>query len=202
MQLDKYSNLDPYTNKDGVLKNKLNITDENILEKKERNITWFRSIELTQKPINGKFDLNHLQKIHYHLFQDIYSWAGKIRTVDISKGKSRFCSHRFIQSYCKKIANNLKKQNFLSNLSPQEFCHQAAYFLGEYNAVHPFREGNGRTIRYMIEQLANQNNYTIHWENMTKEEMIHASEVSTIQGDNSLLEQMLLTNIEIKNNCY
>ncbi|MBR5676365.1 MAG: Fic family protein [Neisseriaceae bacterium] len=198
MRLDKYSGIDPYTDKNGVLINKLNIADEKILEKQERNLSWFRSIELKQKPINGKFDLAHLQKIHHHLFQDIYAWAGKIRTVDISKGESRFCSCRLIQSYCKKIANELKKRDFLSNLSPQEFCHQAAYFLGEYNAVHPFREGNGRAIREMIEQLAQQNGYSFHWENMTQDEMIYASEISTVKGDNALLEAMLWKNIEKK----
>ena len=196
MRLDKYSGIDPYTDNNGVLINKLNITDEKILEKQERNLSWFRSIELKQKPINGKFDLVHLQKIHRHLFQDIYTWASKIRTVDISKGKSRFCNHRLIQSYCKKISNELKKRDFLSNLSPQEFCHQAAYFLGEYNAVHPFREGNGRAIREMLEQLAQQNGYSFHWENMTQDAMIEASEISTIKGDNSLLEIMLWKNIE------
>ncbi|MBR3482540.1 MAG: Fic family protein [Neisseriaceae bacterium] len=198
MRLDKYSGIDPYTDNNGVLINKLNITDEKILEKQERNLSWFRSIELKQKPINGKFDLVHLQKIHRHLFQDIYTWAGKIRTVDISKGKSRFCNHRLIQSYCKKISNELKKRDFLSNLSPQEFCHQAAYFLGEYNAVHPFREGNGRAIREMLEQLAQQNGYSFHWENMTQATMIEASEISTVQGNNALLETMLWNNIEKK----
>ena len=92
----------------------------------------------------------------------------------------------------------MKKRDFLSNLSPQEFCHQAAYFLGEYNAVHPFREGNGRAIREMIEQLAQQNGYSFHWENMTQDEMIYASEISTVKGDNALLEAMLWKNIEKK----
>ena len=198
MRLDKYSSIDPYTDNHGVLINKLNIADEKILEKQERNLSWFRSIELKQKPINGKFDLLHLQKIHRHLFQDIYAWAGKIRTVDISKGNSRFCNHRLIQSYCTKIAHELKKQDFLSNLSLPEFCHQAAYFLGEYNAVHPFREGNGRAIREMLEQLAQQNGYSFHWENMTQDAMIEASEISTVKGDNTLLEIMLRKNIDKK----
>ncbi|MBR0129024.1 MAG: Fic family protein [Neisseriaceae bacterium] len=198
MRLDKYSSIDPYTDNHGVLINKLNIADEKILEKQERNLSWFRSIELKQKPINGKFDLLHLQKIHRHLFQDIYAWAGKIRTIDISKGNSRFCNHCLIQSYCTKIAHELKKQDFLSNLSVPEFCHQAAYFLGEYNAVHPFRESNGRAIREMLEQLAQQNGYSFHWENMTQDAMIEASEISTVKGDNTLLEIMLRKNIDKK----
>ena len=197
MRLDKYSGIDPYTYPNGVLKNKHHIQDEKLLEELERITVATRIIQLRENPIKGKFDLAHLRKIHRHLFQDIYDWAGKIRTVDISKGDSRFCSYHLIQSYCETIAKKFKQQQWSKNISPEQFSEQAAYFLGEYNAVHPFREGNGRAIREMIGQLAKQNGYDIHWENITQEQMIKASEVSTTLGNNQLLKQLILENIQV-----
>ena len=198
MRLDKYSGIDPYTYPNGVLKNKHHIQDEKLLEELERTTVAIRIIQLRENPIKGKFDLAHLRKIHHHLFQDIYDWAGKTRTVDISKGDSRFCSYHLIQSYSETIAKKFKQQQWSKNISPEQFSEQAAYFLGEYNAVHPFREGNGRAIREMIGQLAKQNGYDIHWENITQEQMIKASEVSTTLGNNQLLKQLILENIQIR----
>lgn len=197
MRLDKYSGIDPYTYPNGVLKNKHHIQDEKLLKELERITVATRIVQLRENPIKGNFDLAHLRKIHRHLFQDIYDWAGKIRTVDISKGNSRFCSYHLIQSYSEMIAKKFKQQQW-QDIAPEQFSEQSAYFLGEYNAVHPFREGNGRVIREMIGQLAKQNGYIIHWENITQDEMIKASEVSTTLGNNQLLKQLILENIQIR----
>ena len=197
MRLDKYSGIDPYTYPNGVLKNKHHIQDEKLLEELERITVATRIVQLRENPIKGNFDLAHLRKIHRHLFQDIYDWAGKIRTVDISKGNSRFCSYHLIQSYSETIAKKFKQQQW-QDIAPKQFSEQSAYFLGEYNAVHPFREGNGRVIREMIGQLAKQNGYDIHWENITQEQMIKASEVSTTLGNNQLLKQLILENIQVR----
>ena len=195
MRLDKYSGIDPYTYPNGVLKNKHYIQDEKLLEELERITVATRIVQLRENPIKGNFDLAHLRKIHRHLFQDIYDWAGKIRTVDISKGNSRFCSYHLIQSYSETIAKKFKQQQW-QNIAPKQFSEQSAYFLGEYNAVHPFREGNGRVIREMIGQLAKQNGYIIHWENITQDEMIKASEISTTLGNNQLLEKLIAKNLQ------
>ena len=195
MRLDKYSGIDPYTYPNGVLKNKHHIQDEKLLEELERITIATRIVQLRENPIKGNFDLAHLRKIHRHLFQDIYDWAGKIRTVDISKGNSRFCSYHLIQSYSETIAKKFKQQQW-QDIAPEQFSKQSAYFLGEYNAVHPFREGNGRVIREMIGQLAKQNGYIIHWENITQDEMIKASEISTTLGNNQLLEKLIAKNLQ------
>lgn len=197
MRLDKYSGIDPYTYPNGVLKNKHHIQDEKLLEQLERTTVAVRIDQLKTNPIKGNFDLTHLQKIHRHLFQDIYDWAGEIRRVDISKGNSRFCSYHLIQSYSETIAKKFQQLQW-KNISPEQFSHQMAYFLGEYNAIHPFREGNGRAIREMIGQLVKQNGYIIHWENMTQNEMIKASEISTLKGDNQFLEKLILENIQVR----
>ncbi len=133
--------LDPET---GVLRNRLGITDESELEKAEASFVAWRSYELSQKPIAGHFDLAHLQAIHRHLFGDVYDWAGEIRTIDLSKGNSYFANHARIVGAASPIFEKLAKEQSLKGLDTAAFSERAAYYLGEINALHPFREGNGR----------------------------------------------------------
>ena len=96
-----------------VLVNKLDIRDPNKLQIFERKLTMLRLLELIDKPIEGKFDLKHLQAIHAYIFQDVYDWAGKIRTVDIAKGNT-FCNVRFISSQADVIFSKLKEEYYLA----------------------------------------------------------------------------------------
>ena len=100
-----------YPNSD-VLVNKLDIRDPNKLQIFERKLTMRRLLELIDKPIEGKFDFKHLQAIHAYIFQDVYDWAGKIRTVDIAKGNT-FCNVRFISSQADVIFSKLKEEYYL-----------------------------------------------------------------------------------------
>ena len=79
-----------------VLKNKLNITDVRELSGAEKELTAIRLYELQENPIKGKFDFAHLRAIHKYIFQDLYQWAGKIRTVEIGKG-NLFCATALFQ---------------------------------------------------------------------------------------------------------
>ena len=88
-----------------VLKNKAGITDQDQLDEYEGDFTAIRLLELTQNPVEGSFDLTHLCKIHQYLFQDVYEWAGEVRSVDIIRGESRFC---FLKK--KDSAQNLLKK--------------------------------------------------------------------------------------------
>ncbi len=74
----------------------MKIRDREKLQQVERQLTMLRILELIDKPIYGNFDLQHLKQIHWYIFQDIYSWAGEIRKVDIAKG-NMFCNVRFIE---------------------------------------------------------------------------------------------------------
>ena len=96
----------PNTN---ILVNKLNIRDKNDLFEAEKELTFIRLQELQSEPIKGKFDFDHLLKIHWYIFQDIYEWAGKVRTVEIGKG-NLFCTTRCIQSYAESVFNKYYKQ--------------------------------------------------------------------------------------------
>lgn len=80
---------DPYVYKGSkVLKNKLNVKDATKAQELENRLSFYRIKELIEKPLAGKFDYQHLQAIHRHIFQDIYEWAGKPRTINISKAES------------------------------------------------------------------------------------------------------------------
>lgn len=160
-----------------VLVNKLDIRDPNKLQIFERKLTMLRLLELIDKPIEGKFDLKHLQAIHAYIFQDVYDWEEKIRTVDIAKGNT-FCNVRFISSQADVIFSKLKEEYYLAGLEEYMFTKRLAYYFSEINALHPFREGNGRSQREFIRSLALKNGYLIYFEKASKEEMLIASKKS------------------------
>ena len=160
-----------------ILINKLDIRDLDKLHIFERKLTMLRLLELLDKPINGKFDFKHLQAIHAYIFQDVYDWAGKVRTVDIAKG-NMFCNVRFISSQADVIFSGLKEEHYLAGLDEDMFIKRLAYYFSEINALHPFREGNGRSQREFIRSLALKNGYLIYFDRVSEEEMLLASQKS------------------------
>jgi len=154
-----------------VLKNKAGITDQDQLDEYEGDFTAIRLLELTQNPVEGSFDLAHLCKIHQYLFQDVYEWAGEVRTVDIIRGDSRFCNVRHIQSYSNTVFSALAAEKYLVNLEPKVFANRLAHYLSEINAIHPFREGNGRVQRLFISQLAKQTGYSLDYSALDQAEL-------------------------------
>ncbi len=195
MRMSQYSNRDHYTDPEtGVLKNRLGIILESELEKAEADFAGARSYELVQKPIKGSFDLNHLKAIHKYLFQDLYEWAGECREIDITKGGSSFARFMFIQSAAKAVFDELAKEKYLSGIGKADFCARAAHYLGEINALHPFREGNGRAQREFISQLAYKNRYYIEWKNISQDEMVQAS-IESFKGNTSKFVAMIRSNI-------
>jgi len=165
-----------------VLKNRLGITDEATLETTEAQFVAQRSHELVQDPIPGAFDLPHLQAIHRHLFGDLYEWAGHLRTVDVIKDTSRFAHHAYLERAAGTIFRELAQENYLRGLEPAAFSRRAAHYLAELNALHPFREGNGRAQREFLSQLAREHDYAIAWEHITQADMLDASRRS-FSGD-------------------
>lgn len=174
-----------------VLINKLNIRNNEILHEAERDYSSVRQAELSNKSVTGDFSLQHLCSIHKHLFQDIYTWAGKIRTVDISKG-TVFCLVQFIDAQFEDLYKKLKMENFLTDITDKkEMSVRLAFYLGELNMIHPFREGNGRTQRVYIEQLCQINGrFEMDFTEVTKEEMLEAS-VQSANESNDLMEKLI-----------
>ena len=154
-----------------VLKNKAGITDQDQLDEYEGDFTAIRLLELTQNPVEGSFDLTHLCKIHQYLFQDVYEWAGEVRSVDIIRGESRFCNVRHIQSYSNTVFSAIATEKYLVNLEPKVFSNRLAHYLSEINAIHPFREGNGRVQRLFISQLAEHAGYSLDYSALDQAEL-------------------------------
>ncbi|MFT4106607.1 MAG: Fic family protein [Lacrimispora sp.] len=157
-----------------VLKNRLNIRDQERLYEAEKKLVMFRLNDLLESPVNGKFDFKHLQLIHKCLFQDVYSWAGKVRTVDIAKS-NLFCKVQFINMQAQDIFDKLREERYLAGLPKDEFIKKISYYFSEINALHPFREGNGRTQREFIRQLALYNGYMLYFARTSESEMLEAS---------------------------
>ena len=173
-----------------VLKNKAGITDQDLLDEYEGDFTAIRLLELTQNPIQGSFDLAHLCKIHSYLFQDVYEWAGEVRSVDIIRGDSRFCNVRQIQSYSHTIFSALSAEKYLVNLEPTVFANRLAHYLSEVNAIHPFREGNGRVQRLFISQLAEHAGYSLDYSALDQAELYPVMQASFL-GDERPLSELI-----------
>jgi cell filamentation protein len=136
--------------------------------------------------LKGRFDLAHLQALHSYLFGDVYEWAGQLRTMDISKGGNRFAHCAHIESAVAAIFAQLAKEKHLAGLGSDAFSDRAAYYLGELNAIHPFREGNGRAQREFISHLAQANGFYIAWEDISQADLLAAT-IQSFHGDTAKL---------------
>jgi cell filamentation protein, protein adenylyltransferase len=193
--MSRYSESDPYLDAaTGVLRNRLHIADEATLEQTEAAFVATRSYELSQAPLKGRFDLAHLQAIHRRLFGDVYEWAGQLRTIDISKGGNRFAHYAHIESAAAAIFQQLAKEHLLTGLDAAAFSDRAAHYLGELNALHPFREGNGRAQREFISHLAQANGYDIVWENISQADMLDAA-IQSFSGNTAKLARLIRENL-------
>ena len=193
--MSKYGGEDTIYMNGGVFKNKLSIQDSELLKTAEKEFSAVRAQNLLLQPITGNFDLAHLQTIHRKLFGNVYDWAGEIRRIDISKGNTRFANFAFIENESRKLLEKLRNENYLQGLDKDKFAERVAYYLGELNVLHPFREGNGRTLRLFMTQLAMKNGLQIHWQNISAEQMIQAC-IQAYHVDSSLLARLILENLE------
>lgn len=188
----RYDASDDYTYPDSdVLINKPGLRDQAALDAFEADATAIRLLQLSQQPLPGRFDLAHLCAIHRHLFQDVYLWAGQLRTVDISKGGSRFANCRQLESYLGRQLGCLASENWLRGLPPERFVERMAWLMGEINATHPFRDGNGRAQRAFCAQLAEDAGYFIDFSETTGDEMI-AAMIANFRGSDRELVALLM----------
>ena len=163
-----------------VLRNLFDLRNEVDLARAEAKITVLRLDQLRQRPVSGKFDLDHLQRIHRHIFRDVYLWAGELRTVSMSKGESLFCRHEFIAAEGERIFAQLRGENSLRGQAKDLFCERLAFYFGEINALHPFREGNGRAQRVLLESIAKQAGYDLDFKMVSSEAMGRISRAAQV----------------------
>lgn len=185
-----------------ITKNKLGISDYKEFENASKNLTMIRAHSLIKNPIKGKFDYKHLKAIHKYLFQDVFSWAGLDRFElglysPMFKGDSMFCIGSYILNEANRIFNNLIKKNYFKGLDINDFAINLAEFIGDLNALHPFREGNGRSERIFINELAKNAGFNLDLGLISQKDTINAS-IKAMDCDFSLYENLIKEMLENK----
>ena len=168
------------------LVNKLSIRDEEKLAEIEAQITFAKAVMLEASPIDGDFGFEHFKKIHEFLFCDLYEWAGQVRTVNISKKRTKFLDAGEIEAIGTKSFARVKK-GYFKDLPFDEFSKRIAEFFNDVNCIHPFREGNGRTQRIYFAHLIRHYGYDINFADVDTDELLFA----TIQASSGVMDFLI-----------
>ena len=194
---NSYHYLDPdfkYTNKNGLLNNLANIEDEKVLLAFESLKVAKRVEELTENPFKIT-DSHSLLKIHHHLFQDVYEWAGQVRTINISKdGKPFFNGERF-QNGFKYVDTLISEYRNIKKSNRMELAKKLAEILDNVNYLHPFREGNGRTQREFLRLLALEKGLPLNLNPPDDNDIYNRYMEGTIDSDLEILSKLILEQI-------
>lgn len=156
-----------------VLVNRLGIRDQAVLQLVERDLSADRQAQILSRPcieLNG-FGLDTLSRLHRHLFQDVYDWAGKVRTIDISKGGTAFEPTGNIRGKMAELKRYVRENDHFRGMADGERICALAVVHNHINSLHPFREGNGRTTRLFMQLLASRSGWTIEWDACDKKEL-------------------------------
>jgi len=182
-----YSYTDPNT---GVLRNLVDITDPDDLLFFESTAVTKRAKELALKPVIIKYSETLLQ-IHRYLFQDIYKWAGQVRTVEISKGGKQFFPLSHFNKAFSYINNLINEYRIIEKGDNIKTAEKLAEILDNVNYLHPFREGNGRTQREFIRTLALEKGYNLNLNPPDNIDIFERYMSGTIDGDVSKLAGLI-----------
>ena len=179
-----------YTDAHGVYRNKLGITDAAELKRIEYNITAARGDEILFQNALGhpnRHDLKRLQAIHHHLFQDVYEWAGKLRTVPSSKRLdsstvSVFANPETFAPKWQELENKTAAFALARNLTAKQKLDALVEIFIEANHVHPFPEGNGRSLQVFMRELARDQGVALDYTKTSAREWNRASAISGVHG--------------------
>lgn len=174
-----------------VLKNKLNIRDRDELKQAEEEITALKQYMLMESPIKGRFTKTQLINIHRFLFEDIYPFAGHIRREQISKGNTMFFPPHLINQELDKVFSKLHNDNMLHETDRKCQIERLSYIMSELNIIHPFREGNGRSIRELIRCMALHYGFSLDWSRVDRDTMLN-------EAVRSVVDSMAFSNIIMK----
>jgi cell filamentation protein len=170
-----------------VLKNKLGIKDAEELAAFEAEMSNLQA----QIPIQvTALDYEFYRALHRHLFSEVYDWAGEPRKIRIGKGGNWFCFPENIDAEMNKLFQSLVGKNELRGLGAAEFAKQAAHFMAELNAIHPFREGNGRTQLSFLELLADRAGHPLDMDRMDPAAVLEAM-IESFAGSEGNLENII-----------
>ena len=172
------------------LVNYFNIKDKAELRQCEHFFVNIRTAQLFLMPMESEFTFSYLVFVHSHLFGDIYPSAGVLRTKDASKRKD-FCRPQYIERYSQELFSRLSRDNYLRNIEDDaDFANDLAFYMGEAEALHPFRDGNGRAVRFFFNRLVSRTGRKLHWAGCDADRMLEAS-IAAIDGDYQALVNVL-----------
>lgn len=179
---------DPYSYKGtAVLKSRLGIRNQDELDEFEAEATAQRFSE----PLpSGRYSVAHYCAIHRHIFGDVYRWAGQFRTVRIGKGGSMFAYPEYIPGEMRRVFGDLRQASYLRGLSAADYANQAAHFLAELNAIHPFRDGNGRTQLAFMAILSDAAGHPLNIDALEPEPFLQAM-IASFRGNERPLQLQL-----------
>ena len=177
-----------------ILINKFDIRDEEKLSQIESVISSARYAEWLNAPQATTFDFDHYKAIHRFLFSDLYEWAGEVRTVNISRKGTQFTPAENIESQAQLIFERLRCCNYFKDLPHDEFVEEIVDFYCVTNALHPFREGNGRAQRVFLTQLIRNAGYEINFADMDTDLLMIAT-IQSAQGVTDLLKHIFSESI-------
>lgn len=167
--------------------NLLGIRSLEDLKEAEAFVFALRAAEIDPDYRMTSFTERNFKQLHYHLFKDIYAFAGKYRDVQLTKGNTRFCQAQFIKEYAKQLFVEFNEEPAWESV--ETAAARLAYFKSELNMLHPFREGNGRTIRMYLRAYALSKGVDWQFEQMDRDTYIHAMIASVT--DNEALTQVI-----------
>lgn len=186
--------VDPYLDPEtGLLRNRLGARTQAALDKAESGLSLARMMGLFEHAVKPTGDLQELREIHRYLFQDVYDWAGDLRTVDIRKnveGAQFFLPVSMIGRAAGYIAGELRDDNQLRGMSRDQFVDRLAYHYDQVNYLHPFREGNGRTQRVFWNRVARDAGWQIDWRTVHGATNDQASRAASDHQDFGPLREM------------
>lgn len=193
--MNEDAGIDPYlipgTN---VLRNKVNAHGEQELADAENDLVNARYSKLSIVPLAAEGAVKQLQWIHHYLFQDVYEWAGRIRTIDMSKGGgSVFQPLQLFPTGVQYAESTLQADRMLQGLDRGRFIERLAVNFDNFNTLHPFREGNGRTQRVFWTLVARDAGWGLDWSQVSKRENDIASFIAHENVDYHLLTRMFET---------
>ncbi|MBF6354025.1 Fic family protein [Nocardia higoensis] len=169
-----------------ILSNRVGAVTAEELQDAENDLVEARVIELREAPdllSDRSYDLAYLKAIHYQLFQDVYVWAGQVRTVGIEKGDESFCPPNSISQPMNHVAAEIHRLEQLEAVPEAELARTVAYLYDYVNFAHPFREGNGRSTREFFDLLLSERGAGLDWEKTDLVELHGACHAARAESD-------------------
>ena len=178
-----------------VLKNKFGIKNEKHLNEIEQVLSAINAAEIELNYPIENVDFKYYKKLHQMLFEDIYEWAGKIRSVNMSKKGVNFCNFNSIHENGNRIFGGIKSKSYFVGMKFDSFIDEIVDVYCDLNFLHPFREGNGRGQRLFFTLLIKNAGYDIDFSKIDTELLMIAT-IKSVSGDIFLLRNIINNHIK------